>query len=346
MKNLYYCLVAVFLFSACSTTELVTLSVAKPAPVTIPHDIRRIVVLNRTAAESQNRPADIADKVLSLEGAELDRKGADAATSGMVDELTRDTRFGEVIRYPEIQSRQGIAGIFPAPLPWTEVSGICKKYQADALFSIELFDTESGVSYAANAVTISTPLGKVPGLEHTATMSTKVKTGWRIYDANGKQLLDEYITESVLNFYGKGLNPVAAAAALLERGEAVKQAGAKAGIRYAQRILPYTQRVKRDYYVRGTENFRTARRKAQTGNWDGAATLWQQETGNPKSKIAGRACYNMAIINEINGNLPQAINWAQKAYEEYTNKPALRYLSVLERRLAEQEMLSQQTAKN
>lgn len=205
-----------------------------------------------------------------------------------------------------------------------------------------MFDTDSKLSYSANPVTIQTPLGKIPGLEHTATMNTLVKTGWRIYDPVDKIILDEFPITSHLNFYGKGVNPAAAASALLARKDAVKETGAKAGEEYALRILPYRSRVTRDYYVRGTDRFRTARRKAQTGNWDGAAELWQQETENSKAKVAGRACYNMAIISEINGELDQAIGWAQKAYEQYNNKLALRYIRMLERRKVRDQILSDQ----
>ena len=101
--------------------------------------------------------------------------------------------------------------------------------------------------------------------------------------------------------------------------------GDKAGRDYALRIIPYWLRVSRDYYVRGTDNFRMARRKAQTGNWDEAAAIWEKETANSNDKVAGRACYNMAIINEINGDLKGAMQWAQKAYENYIIA-ALRYV--------------------
>ena len=57
--------------------------------------------------------------------------------------------------------------------------------------------------------------------------------------------------------------------------------GIKAGEAYAARILPYWIRVSRDYFVAGNENFETAKRKAQSGNWDGAAEIWLQETKNP-----------------------------------------------------------------
>lgn len=81
---------------------------------------------------------------------------------------------------------------------------------------------------------------------------------------------------------------------------------------------------------------------AQTGNWDGAAKIWQQETTNADGKLAGRASYNMAIISEINGDLDGAIQWAQKAYENYNNRLALSYVNVLRNRKADNALLKAQ----
>lgn len=116
----------------------------------------------------------------------------------------------------------------------------------------------------------------------------------------------------------------------------------KAGRGYAIRILPYQIRVTRDYFVKGTGNFKVAKRRAQMGKWNEAAELWEKETDNGKGKIAGRACYNMAIINEINGDLDAALKWAQKSYEDYNNKLALHYTRILENRKYKNEVLNQQ----
>jgi hypothetical protein len=101
----------------------------------------------------------------------------------------------------------------------------------------------------------------------------------------------------------------------------------------------------RDYYVKGTDNFKIARRKAQVGKWDEAGLLWEKETKNPSSRIAGRANYNMAIINEINGDLDSALKWAQKSYEDTNNKLALRYVRILENRRYKNDVLKMQEPK-
>ena len=40
----------------------------------------------------------------------------------------------------------------------------------------------------------------------------------------------------------------------------------------------------------------------------------------------------MAIINEINGKLDEALSWAQKAWEDYRIKAGRRYSAILNER--------------
>jgi hypothetical protein len=51
----------------------------------------------------------------------------------------------------------------------------------------------------------------------------------------------------------------------------------------------------------------------------------------------------MAIVNEINGDLNAAMDWASKAYIDYKDKNALRYLRILENRMAKNALLAEQS---
>jgi hypothetical protein len=154
--------------------------------------------------------------------------------------------------------------------------------------------------------------------------------------------VDEYPMNESITTLGKGINPASALSALTGRKDAVKNTGMNMGKNYATRIITYWIRVSREYYVKGNDNFKIAKRRAQTGNWDGAAELWLKETTNSKAKVAERACYNTAIINEINGDLDKAIEWAKKSYEDYNNKLALEYLNILKNRKARNNELEYQ----
>jgi len=332
MKNYVGIIVAAVIFSSCASTETLRLSVLEPAPVSLPSYIKNVAVVNRTAVAKKSKVFDAIDKVVTLEGSKTDADAAEETIAGLSDELKKNTRFEEIKIIKESDLTTNTPGMFPAPLSWDVVEKYCNDNNADALFSLELFDTDSKIDYSVYKTSIRTPFGTVPSIEQQANMHTLVKAGWRIYDLRDKEILDEAAVARTVSYYGRGMNPLLAAQALINKKEAVKEVGNAAGRAYAFRIIPLWIRVSRNYYVRGTNNFKVAKRKAQTGNWDEAAKLWQQETNNPKRKVAGRACYNMAIISEINGHLDEAIKWAQTAYENYNNRQALYYVNILKNR--------------
>lgn len=341
MKKLIVFCMSAGLLCSCKMNELY-INVIQPAPVTIPSYIKNAGIIDRSDPSDATKGLDAVDKVLSLEGANLDKEGAAASVTGLNDELSANDRFSEVILIPTAKAKAPGLGMYPPPLDWETVTSICRENRVDALFSLELFDTDSKISYQIRKSEGKTILGVITGYEQQADMLTTVKTGWRIYDPAGKNILDDINIIKDLIFSASGLTPVIAASALIDRKEAVKKVGNLAGVTLAQRLLPYKIRVYRDYYVKGTNNFETAMRKARTGNWDEAGQLWKKETTNSSPKIAGRASYNMAIISEIDGFLDVAVEWARKAYEDYNNKPALKYLRLLEGRKMDAMILEQQ----
>ena len=342
MKTLFRITTILWIFSSCASTQLVTISVLKPAPVTVPAYVKNVAVVNRSEPSKKVKIINVVNKALSMEGTDLDKAGAQASLTGLADELEKNTRFDNVIILNNTNLTTDVPGNFPAPLSWDDVEKYCRDNNADALLSLEIFDTKSDIDYTVNKTSVKTPLGDVPVIEQQANMHTLVKTGWRIYDLRSKNILDEIAFSRTLTYHGKGINPLLAANALINRNEAVKEVGNIAGHDYAFSLIPMWKRVSRDYYVRGNSNFTMAMRKARTGNWTGAAGLWEKETNNSNGKIAGRACYNMAIISEINGDLDGAIKWAQKSYENYNNHLALRYITILNNRKLDTEILKDQ----
>lgn len=237
-------------------------------------------------------------------------------------------------------------GIFPAALSWEIVERICEENGVDVLFSLEFFDTDTAADYEMTMVKIPNNLGivaEVPG--HRIKLNTLIKNGWRVYDAANRIIVDEFLTNNHVNSVGAGITPVKAFEAVMGRKEAVMDISTNLGANYARFTKPERIRIARDYFVKGSNNFETAKRRALTGNWDGAAELWEAELNNPNLKVAGRAHYNMAISNEINGNLNLAIELVSKAYTDYGTNEALRYVNMLKRRVVDQQELNRQLAK-
>jgi len=340
MKRFLPLIAILILITSCKINHLY-LNVIEPAPVTLSPDIKKVGVINRSMPTDETKVLDVLDKALSLEGVNLDKDGAEQSIKGLSDELLNNKRFDEIRLLSDYDFRTPRLGLFPSPLSWEIVNKICKETGTDALFSLEAYDTDTHINYSNRSVDVKGPLGIIiPALEHHADMETIVKTGWRIYDPANQVIADEFNHIQSVVFSGKGVNPVVAVAGLIKRKEAIQEVSNKGGHGYAMRLLPFELRVMRDYFVKGTYNFKIAKRRAQNGNWNEAAELWEAETRNPKRKVAGRAYYNMAIINEINGSLNDAISWAMKSYEDYNIKLAREYVRILRNRLVKTDIIN------
>ena len=343
MKNLYLlALIAIISVTVigCGSTNQLTLSTTEPALVTISQDVKRIGLINRSVPSEQNTKIDQIDKILSIEGAELDQEGSMVALQALQNALL-DYGIAEevVIIDPSELTNKGLS-ILPAMLSWEIIDSLCTQNEVDAIFSLSFFDTDTKVDYRTSSMLLPNDFGvKIAVPAHELTLHTLIKNGWRIYDPIQRVVADEFLCNDQVVSVGKGINPVKAYEAIVGRKEAVVIHSSNMASAYASRLLPSRRRIARDYYVKGTQNFVVAKRRAQTGDWQGAADLWDKEINNSDSKIAGRAYYNMAIINEINGDLESAMDWASKAYTDFDNKLALRYLESLRYRSAQNEQL-------
>jgi hypothetical protein len=340
MRNFIFILLAAVLVSSCRTNQLY-IKIEVPAPVTMSNSVKKVGILNRSIPNEQEKSQNIAHQMLSAQSFAMLKEGGAEGIKGLKDGLMENNRFESVLVLDSLNLKSTAIGLFPAELSWDNVESICNTKKLDALFVLEMFDTELKVSPNSIPVNVTNPMQVVNAVQNVS-MTTIVKTGWRIYVPAVRRIIDEYTIVRNTSFSG-GSNPLITVDAILQRKEIIKQVANDCGHEYAERVLPEFTRVYRDYFIRGgSGSFKIAKRRARSGNWDGAAELWMKETSSPRNKSAGRACYNMAIINEINGNLDEAIKWAQKSYEDYGIRLSLRYINILKERRAENNLLDRQ----
>lgn len=342
IQKLCFLVLLPLLFS-CSATNIMTLSVTEPAPVLLNKQTKKIGIINRSLPDKKYQAVDAIDKILTAEGKELDKKGSEEAIGSLKMELAKNEKLENIIVLDSVASKKYGIDQFSEELTWSKIEAICAANNIDAIYELSFFDTDSKINYKTINSEVLNAFGlKIPMIEHEVTVETLVKSGWRIYDNNDKAVVDVYKTANTVALKGRGINPIKAFETIKTRKDAVMNVSSDIGKLYALQILPYKIRVSRDYYIKGTSNFDIAKRRAQAGQWDSAAELWLIETKNTDEKIAGRACYNMGIINEINGNLDSAIEWTTKSYTDYGDKNALHYLNILKRRKAKNEQLERE----
>ncbi len=335
-------LILPFLSASCGSTRNLYIKVLQPAHISVGEHVKSIALVNRT--RPQNPKANVVEAVLTGEGLYQDKSGVASAFNGLNTALHNSPRY-EIKQTDLLLVGTGAGNVFPAPLPWNEVTRICNSYGVDALCVVETYDTDTQVLPSMRVVDEKDGEGKVvrKRTEFTANLRAQVKIGFRLYDLQTKSIRDEFLFTHSLGWTGVGLSPQAAVATLLDKRAATDRVSYIIGERYAARITPTWITVTREYYRKGGgPAMKQAFRMAYVNDWEGAAGLWEQIVSNNRGKTAGRAAYNLAIAHEVLGHLDEARSWCQKAYATYGNKLARRYIYVLDRRIRDSQRLDDQ----
>ena len=197
--------------SSCSSTNLLTMDALQPAPVNINAKDISIGIINRSVPSKKNEAVDEIDKILSIEGKNLDKEGAQNTVASLQNELSKNNLIigAKIIEIPNLKNT-GL-DLFPESISWEKIGQICKENKVDVIYELSYYDTDSKVNYKVANVETTNILGlKIPLIEHQATVTTLIKTGWRIYSFKDKAILEEFSTQDNLTLSGKGINPVKA----------------------------------------------------------------------------------------------------------------------------------------
>ena len=347
MKNKYLPLalwisLLTILLSACTSST--SLQVLKPAEITLEENIINVGVINRTYPTKDNKAWNIIEGVLTGEGIGTDRRGSEATVDGMIDVMSQSPRF-KLIRLDIDMLKGSGTGQFPEPLSRAKINEVCQRNNLDALIALEAFDSDSRVNFTP--ITIRTRVAKdvfkdLPGVRADSRMN--ITAGWRIYNNKSEVISDEFRYTDFLAFSGQGLTQNEAVANLPSKYDALFRTGFHTGQRYGRRITPLWVTESRQYYTKGSDELKKAGKKVKINDWEGAAEIWKKEALNTEKKIAGRACYNMAVFCETRGNFDIALEWSKKAYSDFGNKKARSYTALINGRMRDRQVLQQQMA--
>lgn len=317
-------------------TATISFSVLTPAPITIPQDIQTIVVIDRAMPEDTDM--NRLESILTLEGPRLNRAARQNVMEGLRMSLTNSTRYNVIVSNDVfIGSSNG--NILPEPLPWNLVDELAQRHNADVLICLEAFD--------ADFIVAAVKLGSLLSTESEAAGVATVNAGFRMYWPSKRFIADEYKFKHVADWNTGGHAIVTAINTMRIRQDAISNASREAGLVYGERITPAWYRVSREYYKRGGSNTSLAAgaRMMELNDWDKAVfTLTKAtETGNTKSR--GKAAHNLAIVNEILGDLTAAKEWTTVAWGMYKVRKSKEYGYILTNRIQEQESLNAQLQK-
>lgn len=312
-----------------------SLTVLQPAQFKVPEHIAKVAVVDRS--KPSNGWLNALEGLFTGEAIGQDRRSREEAVKGLTSALTRTPRFSVVSTGIEMTGSK--AGVnLPPPLDWSEVERICGDYSADAIATIESFDSDNSVNTRRVDEKKKDKNGKsYTETRYDARQRTGVRMGWRLYDPKTRTILDEFVTDDYLERDASGRTERDAVGRLPSQISVTRDVAYNVGLEYGARIAPTYVQVHRQYYAKAKgykEQMNKAARYAQGNAWDRAAEIWKsiEARAGDNTKARGRAAYNMAVAAEKNGNLDIALEWAKKAWNDYGNKKARNYIHIIKQR--------------
>jgi len=188
-------LIVTICFSTSCSISSVPIEILVPAEINITKQIKHVGIINRTIPAKKRKIVNILEGFITGESIFSDRMGAENCVNGLAEKLNTSPRFAAVIIAGEMVRGSGTR-TFPPPMNWRKVEDICRRYNVDALISLETFDSNIHFKVKKKYKTKkiksqnSGEKKKVKVPKYYAHLGIDVNSGWRIYDPSAKLIVD------------------------------------------------------------------------------------------------------------------------------------------------------------
>lgn len=147
--------------------------------------------------------------------------------------------------------------------------------------------------------------------------------------------LDSHFVQELLTVkhdeeFPVSLNPLEAKNNARSKRAAVERVGYQLGFKASELVFPHVVTVNRQYYKYGSKSINEVRRFIANRQWAEAAAVLVLTMDDGKPGKRGRELFNMAMVQEAQGNLDQAIEFAERSAYNCKNTNAKVYLRKLQ----------------
>lgn len=319
--------------ASCSPMSYLPIEVAGKPPETIDPRIQSLTLINRaTDYRFENFSRDSLQQTLykkqfKADTLLYDSKSADTLLIALGDMLFESGRFDIVI--PEVrQINPAIARAYPVALDWEKADSIATTFNTDAVLSLDHFRTRLITNYEKE--TLYDQMSNTFYSGFYAHMKVGYEALFRIYYPAEKELTKNILVADTLIWEDADTDIRILFRRFTPAKDALAEAGIHAALRLSEKIAPVWQRVNRSYFSKGHPLLEEAHQKIMNQDWESAAAIWTELTGSGFSKdIRSKAEFNLALANELFGDLDQAIEWGVKSYMTRYRPVTHNYLETL-----------------
>ena len=310
MRNALFLFVTLIGLSACSTISYVNIETFKPAEITFPSVVSKVLIVNNAVPQPDNSGYEYIHM-----GARQDTARA-KADSALFDAgralgvtILETEYFNDVLLFHE-STRTDDKYLTDEKLSKETVESLCQESGADAIISVDrmLFDMTKTTAMMGggflfgfiNVKIAGVMRAYVPGRENPlATVLLSDSVFWS----------EQAETIEELNTY------------LPSPENALREAGKYIGNVAAPNFTPHWANEIRWFYTGLSTEWKQASAYASAQRWESAERYWRSihdKTNNETQKA--KSASNIAFSQEMQGNYIEALEWAEKALPQFKKK--------------------------
>ena len=328
----------VVLLSSCISTGKISVQISVPAKRSIPNDVQSVVLMNRSmSAEFSDLNQDSLEvlfikKKLHLTHIFLDSLAADTTLKSMANEMYESGRFDVVVPIKRNLPKNNSSYQDSSPsLTLNQVKQICSEFKVDALLSLENFHEKVKTSYEMgylndyNGASIK---------EFNAYVQVAFHSNWKLYQPKEKLLVAKFEVNDTIFWTGNGLSLQETYEKLPTLKDALIDGAVENAKNFSAYITPAWQSEDRRYFITNNPEIDKAVAFLLKNEWKEAEKIWMKYATVSSPALRSKIEFNLALASEMNGNLKEAIGWAQKSFKTKYSLASEDYLLLLKRHLA------------
>ncbi|MFC2152269.1 DUF6340 family protein [Bacteroidota bacterium] len=316
--------ILLIILQSCNPLSSIQIETIIPAEIDFPGNFNKVVFVNLTTDINHD---DITDTLLyNIITEEMSLGFMDAIQlSAGID----STNFLYVKGFPDrdkLYTQDTVS--------WKYLENISGKTNADIFIVLDSLNL-------AMVSDIYTDYGYVPA-EYYKYRELYANIYWSVFDIVEKRRLDKYHYGDTLLWDATGYSKVEVERKMPSVERSIREASYYAATDYADRIFPGWKLETRYYFHLGNKDFEQAAQYVKEYKWNEAIDIWEKYFDDIDKEIASRACFNLALANEMLGNLDLAIAWAESSNNIKYKSRTRYYISKLKSRQKELKKLEKQ----
>ena len=328
-----FLLAAAGLFTSCSTMSYMPIEIADKPPEMVDHKIQSLTLINRATDfrfENFNKDTlqqSLYKKQFKTDTLLFDSNSADTLLIALGDMLFESGRFDIVIP-EEREIDRNTNRSYPVALDWEKADSIATAFNTDGVLSLDHFRTRLITNYEKETLYDQMTNSFYSG--YYVQMKVGYDALFRLYYPEEKELTKNILITDTLIWEDADTDIRTLFGRFTPAKDALAEAGIHAALRLSEKIAPVWQRVNRSYFSKGHPLLEEAHRKILEEDWESAAKIWTELTGTGFSKdVRSKAEFNLALANELLGDLNKAIEWGIKSYRTRYRPVTHNYLETL-----------------